>query len=72
MGEVQALKYTGQINASFFEIASNPEKGKACPEIREGYRKLRVGGHFIFYREKGGIVEIVRILHGKMSFAMRL
>ncbi|MCG8434648.1 MAG: type II toxin-antitoxin system RelE/ParE family toxin, partial [Gammaproteobacteria bacterium] len=34
-------------------LAENPDIGKACDEIRDGYRKFPQGSHVIFYRQIG-------------------
>ena len=44
-----------------------PSLGRACDDIRTGYRRYAEGSHTIFYREAGGGIEIVRILHGRMD-----
>ena len=39
----------------------------------QGYRKLNVGSHVIFYRQTHtDMIEIVRILHGHMDIETRL
>jgi toxin ParE1/3/4 len=44
-----------------------PSLGRACDDIRQGCRRYAEGSHTIFYREVGGDIEIVRILHGRMD-----
>ncbi|HAS6074035.1 type II toxin-antitoxin system RelE/ParE family toxin, partial [Vibrio vulnificus] len=45
-----------------------PDIGKACDEIRDGYRKFPQGSHVIFYRQIGSQnIEIIRILHKSMD-----
>ncbi len=42
--------------------------GKACDEIRAGYRKLAHGSHVIYYKQPSDDdVLIVRILHATMD-----
>jgi toxin ParE1/3/4 len=72
-GREQRDLYLGLLDASFHQLAANPLVGKDCSEIREGYRKLKVGSHVIFYHQKPvGSVVIVRILHGCMDMETRL
>ena len=72
-GKEQRNKYLAQLDACFHQVAADPQKGKDCSEIREGYKKSYVGSHVVFYRLKTeGEVEIVRILHGRMNFESRL
>jgi toxin ParE1/3/4 len=48
--------------------AANPRIGRACDEIRPGYRKLAAGSHILFYRvSAGGIIDVGRVLHERMD-----
>jgi toxin ParE1/3/4 len=44
-----------------------PSLGRACDDIRPGYRRYAEGSHIIFYREVRSDIEIVRVLHGRMD-----
>lgn len=66
-GEEQADCYIYDLDNGFRTIASNPEKGRPCDDIREGYRKHSIGKHIIFYRLGKKGIEIVRILHQRMD-----
>ncbi len=66
-GEAQADQYIRDLNDSFSRLAENPEKGMACDDIREGYRKCITGKHMVFYRQTSSGMEIVRILHQRMD-----
>ena len=46
-GKEQAEAYIRLIGAAIKAIASSPERGKACDDIREGYRKCPAGAHMI-------------------------
>lgn len=72
-GREQRDQYLTMIDACFHRLAANPLTGKDCNEIRDGYRKLNVGSHVIFYRQTlTDNIEIVRILHGRMDIETRL
>ena len=44
-----------------------------CSEIRSGYRKMNIGSHVVFLRQRrSDEIEIVRILHCRMDFEARL
>jgi toxin ParE1/3/4 len=43
---------------------SNPELGRARPEIYEGLRSFAVGNYILFYRPEPGGIELTRVLHG--------
>ena len=54
-------------------LAQERRSGRAIPDIREGYYKLAVRSHFVFYRLTAtGFVDVVRILHQRMNIAERL
>ncbi len=72
-GKEQYKKYMTQLESCFEQLADDPLKGKDCGEIREGYRKMRVGSHIVFYRMKSAReIEIVRILHSRMDVDRQL
>jgi toxin ParE1/3/4 len=71
-GKEQAEAYIRLIGAAIKAIASSPERGKACDDIREGYRKYRAASHMIFFRPIDGGVDVVRILHRRMDFNRHL
>ncbi len=71
-GETQAEDYTRNIR----EVCEALSKGKmvtrSAEEIREGYRKVAVRSHVMFFRLQSGVVEIIRILHQSMDVARHL
>jgi toxin ParE1/3/4 len=66
-GREQRNKYLSKFDASFQMLVHEPELGRACDEIRQGYRKHHVGRHLIFYRLIASRIEIIRILHDSMD-----
>lgn len=72
-GEKQQRRYLSQLDSAFHDLASKPEIGRSCFEIRKGYYKYGVGKHLIFFRHAGkDQIEIVRILHGRMDIEHHL
>ena len=65
-GPEQAEGYLRELQKAIERIAVNPLIGKACDEIRPGYRKLASGSHVLFYRVDD-VVNIIRVLHGRMD-----
>ena len=63
----QAEIYLREIRAAIERIASDPVRGRACDEIREGYRQYSIGSHRIFYVESARGVDVIRILHQRMD-----
>ncbi|MGD0634440.1 MAG: type II toxin-antitoxin system RelE/ParE family toxin [Beijerinckiaceae bacterium] len=64
----QAELYIRQIQRSLQLLANDPGLGRACDDLRAGYRKFPSGSHLIFYRILGEGLEVVRILHERMDF----
>ncbi|MBF9002960.1 type II toxin-antitoxin system RelE/ParE family toxin [Vibrio nitrifigilis] len=67
-GKEQRNVYLKQFDESFWLLAENPDIGKTCDDIREGYRKFPQGSHVIFYQQIGSQnILIIRILHKSMD-----
>lgn len=67
-GVRQRNTYLKEVDQVFRALAKNPSMGRACDEIREGYRKFPHGGHVIYYKQTGEEeLLIVRILHVAMD-----
>ncbi|MDF1486922.1 type II toxin-antitoxin system RelE/ParE family toxin [Tessaracoccus caeni] len=63
----QAETYVNEIRSAIERIAADPRRGRACDEIREGYRRYSIGSHLVFYVEAIDAVEVIRILHQRMD-----
>ncbi len=63
----QAEKCIAEIHAAVERVAADPERGRACDEIREGYRRYGIGSHLLFFVETVDSVDIIRILHQRMD-----
>lgn len=64
----QAEEYLRGIQRAVERIAANPLIGRACDDVRPGYRKLTVGSHTVFYRlNTSGLVDVVRVVHNRMD-----
>jgi toxin ParE1/3/4 len=47
---------------------SNPTIGRACNDVRPGYRKHAVGSHTLYYRiGSDDVIDVVRVLHQRMD-----
>ncbi len=70
----QRNAYLKQFDDSFHKLNESPAIGLKCNYIREGYRKHRVGRHFVFYQavNNGSDIEITRILHERMAAEVHL
>lgn len=64
----QADEYLRELQRAIELAAANPEIGRACDEIRPGYRKLAAASHALYYRvTPDGIIDVVRVLHRRMD-----
>lgn len=63
----QAETYIAEIRAVIERVADDPRRGRACDEIRTGYRRYGIGSHLLFYVESAEGVDVVRILHQRMD-----
>jgi toxin ParE1/3/4 len=60
--------YLRHIDNIFYRIAKFPEQGRICDNICQGYYKIGVGKHIIFYRQiNKKEIQIVRVLHESMD-----
>ena len=67
-GVRQRNAYLKEMDQIFRSLAENPQMGRPCDEIREGYRKLPHREHVVYYKQPTeDEVLIVRILHGTMD-----
>jgi toxin ParE1/3/4 len=71
-GVDQADKYLRQIAEAMALVGGDPARGRACDEVRAGYRKYAAGAHVLFYRPTQNGVTVVRILHQRMDFQRHL
>ncbi len=63
----QAETYVLEIRGAIERIAARPDRGRACDEIRAGYRRYAIGSHLIFFVETDSGVDVIRILHQRMD-----
>lgn len=64
----QAEEYVREIQRAIERVVDNPMIGRACDELRPGYRKHAVGSHMLYYRiVSGDVINVVRILHQRMD-----
>lgn len=72
-GKEQRRLHAKQFDDAFYLLADNPEIGKMCDYIKQGYKKFPHASHIIFYRAVNDEeIEIVRILHKRMDARSQL
>lgn len=63
----QAEKYIAELRAAIERVAADPERGRSCDDIRQGYRRYGIGSHLLFFVETADSVDIVRVLHQRVD-----
>ncbi|MGH6988017.1 MAG: type II toxin-antitoxin system RelE/ParE family toxin [Caulobacteraceae bacterium] len=71
-GPSQAEVYVAAIGNAIDRLARDARLGGRCDDIREGYFKMSVESHVIFFRRADSDIEVVRVLHARMDFPRRL
>jgi toxin ParE1/3/4 len=65
---IEQEAYLRELQSAIERAAANPQIGRACDEVRAGYRKLAAGSHTLFYRVSAeGVIDVVRVLHQRMD-----
>lgn len=71
--EEQADKYYRMLLENCQDIAGNPSLGKNYDGIEANLFGLKTNRHIIFYRKiERNIIEITRILHGRMDLKNKI
>lgn len=71
-GAEQANHYLDQIHSGISLLAENPKLGLDYAHVRNGYRKLNIKEHNIFYVVTEKTLKIIRVLHVAMDAKSRL
>lgn len=72
-GVPQRNAYLKEMDQTFHSLARDPGIGRACDEVREGYRMFPHGTHVIYYRRSAARgMQVVRILHATMDLDTHL
>jgi toxin ParE1/3/4 len=64
-GRHRADKNVREIHDALRLLEDHPFAGRARDEVRPGLRSITARPYVIFYRMRGDVAEIVRILHGR-------
>jgi toxin ParE1/3/4 len=65
-GVSQAERYLGGLDDCFRRLVDAPQLGRACDQIRPGYRRVEQGKHVVIYRADSEGIFICRVLHQSM------
>ena len=66
-GERQFVDYLTQLHIAFRQLAENHRLGQSADDVRKGYWRHHEGSHTIYFKRNRNGVEIVRVLHARMS-----
>ena len=59
----QALKYKAGLEHCLQLIAENPDLGRKCDDISEGYQRHEYERHIVFYRKRANDIFVTAIIH---------
>ncbi|MGZ6031804.1 MAG: type II toxin-antitoxin system RelE/ParE family toxin [Isosphaeraceae bacterium] len=60
-----AERFAARVDRKCLALGRNPELARARDEFLLGLRSTPVGKYVLFYRLRGEVVEVLRILHGR-------
>lgn len=63
-----ADRFVDFLTDKFPLLASSPAMGRARDELQPGLRSFPVKRYLIFYRQRKGGIDIVRVIHGARDF----
>ncbi|HBK91849.1 MAG TPA: plasmid stabilization protein ParE [Parvularcula sp.] len=66
-GEAKADAYFAAIKIAERTLADHPYAGLDCSQIRKELRRYPIGSHFLYYREAGTEILIIRVLQKRMN-----
>ena len=65
-GLPQVERYISGMHESFERLSEFPRMGRDASGVRNGYKRMEVGSHVVFYLRRGADILIVRVLHQRM------
>ena len=71
-GQEQLIVYSNKLNDALLVLESNPNIGHLGKALPDTHRLYLVSSHVIVYRLQEDAVEVIRILHQRMSIPRHL
>lgn len=71
-GPLQTERYYKALKRCLELLSENPGLGITADDIRPGYRRFAHKSHVIFFRDFGGGMLVVRILHERMDVSRHI
>jgi toxin ParE1/3/4 len=66
-GRAQSAVYVRQVEAAMQLILDNPGLARSAGELSPGLFKTFAGSHIVYFRNAGEVINVIRVLHGKMK-----
>ena len=66
-GASKATEYLLALDKGMKALIDNPKMGQPRDYIRRGYRSIQINRHVVYYRLNSNIIDVVRVLHERMS-----
>jgi len=66
----RALSFVDELESKCYQLGDTPGIGAARPELGEGLRVVPHTRYLIFYRERGRMLRIERILHSARDISI--
>lgn len=70
-GPDQADRYVDDVRDVCERLVRGDTRGRSV-DVRDGYLKHAIGRHFVFFRQTGSGIEVIRILHQSMDVPRHL
>lgn len=71
-GQDQLYSYRDRLDDALRSVSRNPQIGRRDPALPETHRLYFVGSHVMVYRTRNETIEVIRILHQRMSIARHI
>lgn len=71
-GMIQAEKYVRDIWEALETQAKQAPSQDTAAYVREGYSKIRIESHVLFFKSNDLEVDVIRVLHQSMDFERHL
>ena len=62
-------KVLRNLDVAIQRLANQPRLGRPYRQGRHRLRLLAHGDYLVFYRERPGVIDLVRVLHGKQNIS---
>lgn len=71
-GFQQASKYRDGLSATFAQMLTGEQRGRAVDDVRPDLLRANYVSHAIFFRREGDDILVVRVLHQSQDFKRQI